>query len=95
MQDVRITSGTATIKSDVRQFIVRSFLFGDESTQFADSASLLQSNLIDSTGILELVQFIEETYSVIVADEEMIPENLDSLDNIERYVVAKRAQQPI
>ncbi|HEB76332.1 MAG TPA: acyl carrier protein, partial [Nitrospirae bacterium] len=56
---------------------------------FADSDSFLESGIIDSTGVLELVAFLEERYRIDVVDEELIPENLDSIDNLVRFVKAK------
>ena len=78
-----------TVRDDVRGFVVENFLFG-EDRPFGEEESFLESGLIDSTGILELIRFIEETFSLTVEDEEMVPENLDSLSNIARYVVRKR-----
>lgn len=73
-------------KPEIRQFIVDNFLFGQETTEFSDEASFLESGLIDSTGVLELVAFLEERYGIVVADEELIPENLDSVNNLEAYI---------
>lgn len=79
---------SATIKDQVRSFIVSNYLFG-EDRPFAEDESFLQTGLIDSTGILELVHFIEQTFGFTVEDEEMVPENLDSLANVSRYVEGK------
>ena len=79
----------ATVRDRVRGFIVDNFLFG-EDRPFGEEESFLESGLIDSTGILELIRFLEETFSLAVEDEEMVPENLDSLSNIARYVERKR-----
>jgi len=81
---------STSVQAAVRAFILDNFLFGDDR-EFGETESLLQSNIIDSTGILELVQFLEETYEIAIADEEMVPENLDSLGNIARFVGTKRA----
>ena len=78
-----------SIQSEVRAFIVENFLFGAER-EFCPDDSFLQTGLVDSTGILEMVQFIEQTYGFEIADEEMIPENLDSLQNVAAFVVSKR-----
>ncbi len=74
--------------SKVREFIVENFLFGDGDTLKEDT-SFLESGIIDSTGILELIFFLEETYSVKIEDDELIPENMDSLKNICRYIECK------
>ena len=72
-------------RSLIRTFIVENFLFGDDDG-LNDSTSFLEEGVIDSTGILELVSFIEETFEVTIEDEELIPENLDSIDNVTRYI---------
>jgi acyl carrier protein len=59
-----------------------------------DDASFMERHIIDSTGFLELISFVEESFGIQVGDEEMVPENLDSLNNIERYVQQKRAAAP-
>lgn len=74
--------------SDVREYIVEHFLFGDRE-KLQDDKSFLESGIIDSTGILELVTFLEENYNIAVADDELIPENLDSLNNIDTYLNRK------
>lgn len=76
------------VRKEMRSYIVENFLFGDEG-QLADDQSLLEYGLIDSTGILELVAFLEEHFGVHVPDEEMIPDNLDSIERLVRYVCAK------
>lgn len=79
----------AKIKSQVRAFIADNFLMGANAQKFGDADSFLDLHIIDSTGFLELVTFLEEGFSIRVEDEEMIPENLDSLDSIEAYVEKK------
>ena len=83
------TVATDTIKKELREFIVEEFLFGDDSNPFEDDASFMKMGLIDSTGVLGMVSFIEENYGVEVADEEMIPVNLDSLNNLATYIQKK------
>lgn len=79
------------IKQTVRAYIADNFMMGADAAKFADGDSFIEQHVIDSTGFLELVMFLEETYGVVVSDEEMVPENLDSLDNIAAYVSRKRA----
>jgi acyl carrier protein len=79
-----------TIKSTVRRYIDDYFLMGADGN-YADDASFMDSQMLDSTGFLELVQFIEETYAIKVDDTEMVPENLDSLDAVSAYVLRKGA----
>jgi acyl carrier protein len=77
------------IEKAVREFIVANFLFGDTERLVPDDASLLEHGIIDSTGILELVFFLEGTYGIKVADAEMVPDNLDSIARVARFVEAK------
>ena len=82
-----------TIQNEVRQFVVENFLFGQGSTELRDDESLLDRGLIDSTGVLELVGFLERRYNISVDDRELIPDNLDSIARIVAFVEAKlRAQ---
>ena len=74
----------------VRGFVVENFLFGDER-HLSEDASFLRNGIIDSTGVLELIRFLEETFNITVEDEEVIPENLDSLRNISNYLQLKHA----
>lgn len=73
----------------IKNFIVENFLFGDGKNLQRDT-SFLQSGIIDSTGILELITFLEDTYEIKVEDDELIPENLDSLDNVSSFLKRKR-----
>jgi acyl carrier protein len=79
--------------SEIRAFIVSNFLLGQEGNRFADEQSFLESGIVDSTGLLELVAFIEEQYGLSVGDAELVPENLDSLRNISQFVARKRQTQ--
>ncbi len=76
------------LKDKIRQFIVEDFLFGDDNG-LKDDTSFLDEGIIDSTGILELVSFLEEEFSISVEDEELIPENLDSIMNVVAYLERK------
>ena len=75
----------------VRRFISESFLFREDLDSIADDASLLEAGVIDSTGVLELVAFLETHFGIEVADDEMLPENLDSIKAIAGYVQRKLA----
>ena len=74
--------------STIRDFIVENFLFGDGEL-LENETSFLSSGIIDSTGILELITFLEDTYSISIKDEELIPENLDSIHNISAFLQKK------
>jgi len=72
----------------VREFIVENFLFGDDSSLKNDT-SFLQERIVDSTGILEIIAFLEEQFAIKIEDDELLPENLDSLDNIDVFLKRK------
>ena len=77
------------IKTQVRQYILNNFLMGGDPERITDSVSFIEKGIIDSTGVLELVSFLQETYGIRIEDAEMVPENLDSLEKIEKYVGSK------
>jgi len=78
-----------TIAQEIKDFVVSNFLFGQEGGGLAPDQSFLESGIIDSTGVLELVGFLEQQYSITVADRELLPENLDSIQNATRFVTRK------
>lgn len=82
---------TNDISRQIRQFIDDNFLFGDDEAALADDTSLLDAGLVDSTGILELVAFLESDFGIQVADAEIVPENLDSIAAIAAYVAGKQS----
>jgi acyl carrier protein len=73
------------IKTKVRAFIVENFLYGNDGN-LKDETSFLEGGILDSTGVLELVSFLEETFSIHVEGDDLVPENLDSLNNLQAYV---------
>jgi acyl carrier protein len=80
-----------TIDNEVREFVVANFLFGQAQTPLTEDQSFLESGIIDSTGVLELVAFLEQRYGISVADRELLPENLDSIRNVAGFVARKLA----
>ncbi|MDD1748662.1 MAG: acyl carrier protein [Methanothrix sp.] len=76
------------IKEQIRTFVTSNFYIADQAS-LSDEASLLDNGIIDSTGVLEVILFIEETFGVTVEDNEMLPENLDSIERIADYVKRK------
>jgi acyl carrier protein len=76
------------ITEQVRQFIVTNFYVPDPAS-LADDTSLLESGVVDSTGMLEVISFIEETFKISVAETDMVPENLDSIARISAYVTRR------
>ena len=81
------------VETKVRRFIEDNFLFRDDRAALPDSASLLDAGLIDSTGILELVAYLEAEFAIQMADAEIVPANLDSIKAIVGYVERKAATQ--
>lgn len=78
------------IVAEVRRFVVDNFLFGQDDGGLRPADSLLEKGIVDSTGVLELAQFLETRYGVKIADEEFVPENLDSLERVAGFVARKR-----
>lgn len=76
------------IREQIRGFVVQQFLFGEDNGM-ADDASLLDQGVVDSTGVLELVAFLESTYGFKVADDELVPDNLDSIKSLLQFVERK------
>jgi acyl carrier protein len=72
----------------VREFVVENYLFGDGDS-LKEETSFLEEGIVDSTGILELVMFLEETFDIKIEDDELVPENMDSLQNIARFLEQK------
>ncbi len=79
-----------SIQEKIRAFIVDNFLFGDDRG-LKDDSSFLEEGIIDSTGIMQLVAFIGDEFSVIVEDAELVPENLDSINKVAAFVERKAA----
>jgi acyl carrier protein len=75
----------------IREFVVDSFLFGDDQG-LTEKTSLFDSGIVDSTGILEMVAFVEERYAMTVGDDELIPENFETVAAIARYVDMKNGK---
>ncbi|MCJ8054906.1 acyl carrier protein [Shinella curvata] len=77
-------------RTAIRAFIVENFLFGDDSQPLANDLSLIDNDLIDSTGILELVGFLEERFAISIADADIVPANLDTIDRIAGFIARKQ-----
>lgn len=75
----------------LREYILENFLFTDDQSAINNEDSLLKKGIIDSTGMLEIIYFLEDEYGISVKDYEMIPENLDSVNKIVAYVASKKA----
>ena len=81
----------SAIEAQIRQFVTENFLFGRKDTSLGGDDSLLQLGLIDSTGVLELVSFIESTFQIKIEDDELVPENLDSINRLTNFIDSKLA----
>ena len=77
------------VRAQLRDFIVDNFMMGQDTTVLIDSGPLLELGIIDSTGVLELVGFLEETFQITVEDDDLVPDNLDSVDNLVKYIQGK------
>jgi len=78
-------------RQKIRDYILRNYLFSDDQSALDDEVSLMETGLIDSTGVLEIIMFLEDEFGVGVQDEEMVPENLDSVSRIVEFVDRKTA----
>ncbi len=76
-------------KTPLREFIQENFMLGAQGADFSDGDSFMRKHIIDSTGFLELVLFLEESWGVTVEDDELVPENLDSLDSLQDFLTRK------
>ena len=80
---------TIDVVGEVRAFIVERFLFGQGADTLPNDDSFLESGIVDSTGVLEIVMFVEQRFGIKVKDEELIPDNLDSIDKVAAFVTRK------
>jgi acyl carrier protein len=78
------------LEEEIRRFLADIFFLGDDPSTLPGSKSLIEAGILDSTGILELIGFLEEQFGIRIEDDELIPENLDSVENIVRFVTRKR-----
>ena len=78
-----------TIASAVRAFVISNFLFGQDNEAVTNDSSFLESGIVDSTGILELVAYVEQQFGIAVEDGELVPANLDSVDNVTAFITRK------
>jgi len=84
-----MTIDQTVLRKELRQFITDSFLIGDDQVVFSDADSFMKNGIIDSTGVLELTAHLEEKYNVTPTDDEMLPTNLDSIDNLVNFIQRK------
>ena len=77
------------LKNEIRNFILENFMIGMDEGKLGDADSLLEKGIIDSPGVLELVGFIEEHFQVTIEDDELVPDNLDSVNNLVKFIETK------
>ena len=82
------------LEQDVRRFITENFVLVADGGSIAGDASLTRGGIVDSVGVVELIHFVETRFGIEIADEELVPENIDTIDNIVGYVRAKRGLAP-
>jgi len=87
---IKRRGGMVDIRSEIRNYILDNLMMGREIDNFSDSDSLLGKGIIDSTGVLELVGFLEENYQFTVEEDDLIPDNFDSVDKLFNYVQGKK-----
>ncbi|MFQ5433214.1 MAG: acyl carrier protein [Nitrospinota bacterium] len=78
------------MKERIRKYIFQNFLFDENEGTLGDDDSLLEKGIIDSTGVLELVMFLEEDFQIEVKDEDLVPENLDTVNNLVKYINSRQ-----
>ncbi|MFN2272685.1 MAG: acyl carrier protein [Anaerolineae bacterium] len=81
-----------SIETLIRNHILENFLYSDDGGLLRDDESFLENGIVDSTGIVELVMFVEETFGFEVADEDILPEHFDSVKCLARYVQLNMAR---
>jgi acyl carrier protein len=83
-----------SIRDRITGFVVTSYLFGNAARTPGPDESLVETSIIDSTGVLEMIEFLESEFGIEVLEEETIPENLDSINRLCRYVESKQSAGP-
>lgn len=78
------------VQHEIRQFVIDNFLFG-QGGQLKDEESFLDGGIVDSTGVLQLVGFLEQRYEIAIDNTELVPDNLDSVERVTRFVQQKLA----
>jgi len=77
------------LRSEIRQFVLDDLLLGDTASMLDDGESFLETGTIDSSGVLEVVMFLEHNFQLKVQDRELVPENLDSVNRLVQFVMRK------
>ena len=83
-------STTMSIETQIRNYILENFLYTKDEEKLHNDDSFLEDGIVDSTGILELLLFVEENFGIQVEDEEVIPDNFDSVERLKHYICMKK-----
>ena len=83
------------VEATIRAFILDNFLYTNDESRLQDEASFLEEGIVDSTGVLELVMFVEETFGITVEDEEIVPDNFDSVTQLGQYIRSKNGKEAV
>ncbi|MFA5054395.1 MAG: acyl carrier protein [Parcubacteria group bacterium] len=75
----------------IREYLSRNFLFSDEGFDYADDASFLELGIIDSFAFIELLHWVEEEFSISVADDELVPDNFNSVRKLSSFIIGKQS----
>jgi acyl carrier protein len=80
-----------SVEQKVKEYIMDNFLFTDDESSLNNSDSFMEKGIVDSTGMLEIIYYLEDEFAIKVEDDEMIPENLDSVNNIAAFLNKKKS----
>jgi acyl carrier protein len=91
LKDMNTATDTKGVEAQIREFIAKNLLYSTEGFAYADDASLLREGVIDSLGVVELVEFVQNRFGVKVDQQEVIPDNFDSVARLAAYVRSKQS----
>ncbi len=77
------------IEKQIREYLTEEVLFSDDSIEYSNDDSLLEAGVVDSVAVMEMILFVEETFNVEVADQEIIPDNFDSVNRLANFIRSK------
>ncbi|NJN55428.1 MAG: acyl carrier protein [Anaerolineae bacterium] len=77
------------VKDQIKKYIAENFLFSSNGFTLDDDESLLEAGVVDSLGVVELVSFVEEKFGITVPDDDIVPDNFDSVDNLAAYIARR------
>lgn len=82
------------VATKIRNHLAQNFLFSDQGFEYEDDASFLEQGIIDSYGFIELLHWVEEEFSISVADDELVPDNFDSVHNVSSFILRRKSGVP-